>query len=531
MIFLRHSYFTGREFNIILLTAVMIFLMFPTALFGVVLPDMGFLAWVYLVPLLVFFQRQSFAKRLKAFFLAYFLGICGVLYWFFVATKTYGNLGVATSIGAWLLGALFLTPFGAVPLALASWVKTYNRIPLFVLLPCFMVFMDWSMQFLPFGGVPWILTAYSQGQWLKFFQWVDHTGTAGLSFYIFLVNALIAEGVMGVIHKKQMDRLVSRLLIVFVLCLMSLYFSSGSSLKFERAKKTAGNIVVALIQGNIMQENKWNPYKAQENLHTYLSLTHAAHKNGAELALWPETAYPYGFYAERFATERFLDQDEFAVPLFTGAVVYDRSGRQLKQHNSTLHINRESRIINHYSKMHLVPFGEYLPYAQFFTFMSKLTSEVGTFQPGDKPVLFEESGIRFGSLICFEDLFFLNSLEFARAGADVLVNFTNDAWYADSSALYQHLVFSQFRALENRRPLLRVTNTGLTAVIGPSGDILDSLPPFERGALQHSLKVETAVSPYMRHGGKWVQYVLFGAVLVFVYTYVKWLTGPVKVVE
>lgn len=527
----RKLLLTAREFNIVLLTAVMIFLMFPTALFGMVLPDMGFLAWVHLVPLLVMFQRQPFTRRLIAFLLAQFLGLCCVLYWFYVATKTYGNLNTGTALGAWFLGALFLTPYGAIPLAAASWVKDYNKIPLFVLLPCFMIFQDWSMQSLPFGGVPWVLSAYSQGQWLKFFQWVDHTGTAGLSFYIFLVNALIAEGIIGVTSKKQVDKLVSRLLIVFVLCLVSLYLSFWSSQKFERTKKNVGNIAVSLVQGNISQDSKWDPYRAQENLHHYLNLTNASVKNGAELVLWPETAYPYGFYADKLGKEPFLDLQDFPVPLFFGAVVYERSPRSFRQYNSVLHADTSARIISRYNKMHLVPFGEYLPYKNLFAFMGPLMGEVGTFDAGKGYTVFELNGIRFGTLICFEDLFFTNSLDFARLGADVLVNFTNDAWYADSSALYQHLVLSQFRALENRRPLLRVTNTGLTAVIGPSGEILESLSPFERRYLLHSLKVETAESVYMRHGGVWVFYVLSGALLVFVYTFVKWLTGPVRVVE
>lgn len=527
----KNPLLTGRQFNIILLTAAIIFVMFPVAIFGELLPDLGFMAWIYLVPLVVVFYRGSFTRRLLGFFLAHFLGYLVSIYWFMIAMQNYGHLSLAPALAGLAMAALILSVMTAVPLAVGCWVKSCSKLPLFVLLPVFALVADFIFEFAPFGGYPWLRVVHTQGQWLRFFQWIDHTGSAGLSLYIYLVNALVAEGLVGLIYHKQMDKLVSRALIVFVLGLMSLYLSSLASQNFERTKKTVGSLDVALVQGNVDQENKWDPYKAQNNLHHYLNFTNLAVKNGAQLVFWPETAYPYGLYADDFDREKFLEQTEMPVPLLTGAIVYDRSGGKLWQYNAVISVDQQAQIQAAYYKMHLVPFGEYLPYGHLFDFLGPLLGEIGTFAAGSDFVTFTLNGVRFGSLICFEDLFMENSRQMVRHGADVLINFTNDAWYARSSAVYHHLVPSQLRALENRRTLLRVTNTGLTAVIAPSGEILESMAPFTDGYLLHPLKVEVGRAPFTEHGGNWARYVVVFALLVFVYTFVKCLLGPVEVEE
>ena len=509
----------------------MIFLMYPVAIFGQVLPDFGFLAWVHLVPLLVYFHGRSFSERLIYYFAAHFLGYVASIYWFMIAMQGYGHLTLVPAIAGLVMSALILASIVAVPMAVGSWVKSYSRIPLFIILPLFLLVADYAYEMAPFGGYPWFRIVHTQGQWLRFFQWIDHTGSTGLSLYIYLVNALIAEGLIGLIYHKQLDKLVSRVLIVFVLGLVSLYSSSLASQQFERTKKTVGHLDVALVQGNISQDTKWDPYKAQDHLQHYLYFTNLAVKNGAKLVLWPETAYPYGLYAKDFGKESFLERDELPVPLLLGAIVYDEEGGKLGQYNSVIHVDEHAQIRSAYYKMHLVPFGEYLPYGSLFAFLGNLVSDVGTFAAGNDYTLFRVGKVDFGSLICFEDLFMENSRQMVKQGAEVLVNFTNDAWYAGSSAIYHHLVPSQLRALENRRTLMRVTNTGLTAVISPNGEILDSLAPFTEGYLLHPLKVDVADTAFTRWGVNWVRNILVVAALVFAYTFMKWLLGPMKKTE
>lgn len=523
--------FTQSTTNAIIITGVLTALMHPLVVFGYRFPDLGFLAWIHLVPVVVAAHRYGFRQRLVLFQLAGMAGLFGELYWLLIAMRHFGGVGTLASAGILLLLVTFLAFLMAVPLSLACWVNGINKLPLFLLLPAFMILRDYFIGHCPWGGFPWMLPAYSQGQWLKFFQWVDHTGVYGLSCYIYLVNGLIADGLILFLYGGQIDKLVSRLIVVFMLLLCSLFLSFLAGRSYDKNVHSPGAVAVALVQANISQDVKWDPFHAESNLHRYLHLSSQAVKNGAELLLWPETSYPYGLKESELDFGTFLDQDSMAAPLFFGAVIYGERDGKTRQFNGAFHVDQKARIVGHYNKIHLVPFGEFLPLESLLSKFGSVVNEVGTFAPGERYKLFDVAELKFGSLICFEDVFPENAREFARRGADVLVNYTNDAWYEDSSAQYQHLVFSQFRALESRRPLLRVTNTGYTAVITPKGEVADDLPPFQEDVLIHHLKVETADSFYMRHGDFWVILLMCGTGVIFIYTLVKWAMGPIRRVD
>lgn len=523
--------FNRKIVNAIALTGILTALMHPFVFFGVRFPDLGFLAWIHLVPIVVATHRHGFKQRVALFWLAGMAGLFGVLYWLTIAMQRFGGVGLLPSLGILVLLVAFLAFLMALPLATACWVNGINKIPLFILLPAFMILRDYVMGYAPWGGFPWMLPAYSQGQWLKFFQWIDHTGPYGLSFYIYLVNGLIADGLILFVYGNQLDKLVSRLIVVFVLSLFSLFLSFLASRGFENHVQNRGSIHVALIQANVSQDMKWDPFHAESNLHRYMYLSSQAVKNGAELVLWPETAYPYGLRLEELGRDTFLDREAMEVPLIFGAVVYGKEDGVNRQYNGVFQVGKDAKITASYFKIHLVPFGEYLPFESILSKLGNVVNEVGTFDPGREYRLFDVAGIRFGSLICFEDVFPENAREFAKHGADVLVNYTNDAWYENSSAQYQHLVFSQFRALESRRPLLRATNTGYTAVINAKGEVIDEVSPFQETTLLHHLKVEVADSFYGRHGDTWVVVLMCGTGLIFAYTLFKWLMGPVRRVD
>jgi apolipoprotein N-acyltransferase len=416
-------------------------------------------------------------------------------------------------------------------LSFSMWVGQISRIPLPLVLAVFMLSHGDYVHYFIFGGFPWGIPAYSQGEWLRFFQWVDHTGVFGLNAYIYLVNGLIAEGMILTYFKRQIDKLMSRLVVVLVLALLSLYGSFLAKQEFERSKKVYGQINVALMQGNISQDMKWDARHAKENLSRYIKMTTQAFKNGAELVIWPETAYPFGgLQEESFSVAKFLDQEKVQAPLFIGAMT-TRMSAEGERHlfNSVVHVDTDAHIKSVYHKMHLVPMGEYIPFKSVLGRFKKLTVGMGDFTAGSDYTLFHVSGIAFGSLICFEDVFFDPARQMARRGANVLVNYSNDAWYGQSSALYQHMVYSQFRALENRKPLLRATNTGLTAMISAGGEVIQELAPFKVGVLQQSLKIEGAESAYTRWGNGWIRIIDWMTGLMLLYAVIKWKFGPVKI--
>lgn len=525
----KKKLFTQSSVNAVVLTGFLGFLMHPFVLFGTHFPDLGFLAWFYLVPLILGIHRHRLGHKFILCFLSGIIAHYGKYFWLMTAMQEYGGLTFFEAILALTLMGIILSLFFAVFVSLASWANHVIRLPFFFLLPVFMVTHDFVLDHFPLGGFPWAIAPYSQGQWLSFFQWVDHTGVFGLGLFLYIINGLIAEGLLLFIHRRQIDRMVTRFLIVVVLVFVSLFGSFLASQSYERAKAAGGSINVALIQGNIDQHIKWDPYKAQDNLNVYLKLSNTAAKDGARVIIWPETAYPYGIRLDKIGRDHFLDRPELPAPLLFGAVVSARVAGEPSIFNSVILADEAALLSRVYRKIHLVPFGEYLPFKNVLGFLGSLTRSVGEFTPGSEYTLFTVDGVKFGVLICFEDIFPRYARRMTLASADVLVNVTNDAWYGDSSAQYHHLVFSQFRALENRRYLVRATNTGITAVIDPHGEVIDRLEPFKEGYLLQSLKLDQVASFYTRRGNAWVSGVVIVCGLIFLYAVVKCLLGPVRV--
>lgn len=491
----------------IMITGLFGIFIHPTVIFGWRAPDLGWLAWIYLVPLFVILKPLHGARRFFASFFSALIFYPGSLYWLVAAMKNFGGLSFAESFGVLFLITLILAFYFAAALSTAYRVHERTGIPLFLSSASFLMAADFLRTYFPAGGFPWSMPAYSQGAFLPFFQWVDVTGVYGLNFLIYLVNGLVAEMIVVLIMDKEKDHLLNRFVILVLLVMVSFFGSYRQQRKMEEKGNGGETRQIALIQGNIDQELKWNPKKALKNLQRHLLLSDRAIAAGADLVVWPETAFPYtvdlsrpvagSIQGERDFSgsqdsmslgldladnrlKQILDRDSFPVPFVFGAV----SERPVAIeelpviYNSAFLVDRDVRIRQVYHKQHLVPFGEYVPMRKWLTFARRLTVAVGDFTPGDKFTLLESGSLKIGTLICYEDIFPDLARAFTKTGANLLINLTNDAWYGHSSAQHQHLVFSQFRALENRRPLLRATNTGVTAVIDPRGEVVHQLTPF-----------------------------------------------------
>jgi len=231
---------------------------------------------------------------------------------------------------------------------------------------------------------------------------------------------------------------------------------------------------VSIIQGNIPQELKWSGESEDFIFDRYLELTSKAQKDKPDLIIWPEASLPVVLEEDITyydSLSRLVKEDK--VPLLFGAVT-QRDGLY---YNSALLIAKDGGLAGRYDKVHLVPFGEYIPLRDVFPFLQTVVP-IGDIEAGKDYVLFKfpnpKSQIqnKLGVLICFEDLFPEISREYAKRGADLLVNITNDAWYKYTSAPYQHLQASVFRAVENRLPLARCANTGVSCFISADGRII-----------------------------------------------------------
>jgi len=307
---------------------------------------------------------------------------------------------------------------------------------------------------------------------------------------------------------------LSSLVITFLL----FYGSYRIEQVHERMEK-AEAVGVAVVQGNIEQAVKWNRDYQLRTLEVYETLTGEWAGAGTELVVWPETAMPF-FFQDGDGKQRRIRQlaRETGAYLLLGSPSYRDKDGAVRYGNSAFLVSPEGEITGKYDKVHLVPFGEYVPLKKLFDFMEKLVAGVGDFAPGEgwNPLSMRRGTL--GVLICYEGIFPEISRTYKRKGARLLVNITNDGWYGTSSAPYQHLAMSLFRAVENRLYLVRSANTGISALISPAGEVVLNTDIFKRTGLRGSVGLLAMESPYSRYGDIFVYFCFFFSAIIFIYS-------------
>ena len=255
---------------------------------------------------------------------------------------------------------------------------------------------------------------------------------------------------------------------------------------------------VAIVQGAIPQDEKWQASNHEATLRLYQSLTEQVLGNA--LIVWPESPSPF-YMADR----RFQDVISNLARVTRSFVVVGGIGSlspapNAPQFNSAALVNPGGEWIARYDKVHLVPFGEYLPFPRLFSFAGGLTQEVGQFEHGTSRAPLDAAGTKIGVFICYESVFPDEVRQFAKNGAQVFVNISNDGWYGDSGAYAQHLNQTRMRAIENDRWLLSATDTGVTASIDPYGRVVMRLPRKVRDVLDAPYALNSGTTFYTLHG-------------------------------
>ena len=266
-----------------------------------------------------------------------------------------------------------------------------------------------------------------------------------------------------------------------------------------------GRVSVGFVQGNVAQSEKWDPARQEEILSRYLRLSRRAAERGARLIVWPEAAVPF-FLEQDPRRSRIVDlARDTGAWLLVGAPGFRRTADGFRQLNQAWLIGPDQGLVGWYDKIQLVPFGEYVPFGFLLSWVNKAVEAVGEFDRGRDAVVF--SGlpvggrpVRFGVLICYEGIFPGLTRRFVAGGADFLLNISNDAWYGRTSAPYQHLAMASLRAVENRVPLVRATNTGISAFVEPTGRIVGRTPLFEESIAVRDVTLRPGSSLYARWG-------------------------------
>ncbi len=463
-------------------------------------PELSFLAWFAFVPLLLAVGRKTAGKAFKLGLVAGLAAYGGILYWINIVVTRYGNLPFAVSLIVFMLLVVYLALYVAVFMFLARKGEE-KGIPLLLSFPALWVGLEYLRSFL-LTGFPWASLGYSQYRVLPLVQIADITGVYGLSFLIMLSNVAVYQLVKSFAGKER-DIHPGRS-VVFFLALFAATMIYG----FDRMDKpeTGDPVKISLIQGNIDQSVKWDPAFQEATMAIYEKLTRAAASSSPDLTVWPESAVPFFFQDnEKYAARIKTLAETLGSWMLVGSPAYDREGGAMKFRNSAYLISPRGEVAGRSDKIHLVPFGEYVPLAEFLPFVHKLVVGVGDFTPGERTAPLSTDKGKIGVLVCFEGIFPEISRSYVREGSRLLVNITNDAWYGWSSAPYQHLSMTVFRAVENRVPLVRAANTGISAIIDSDGRIVSQTPLFSEAFLNGTVRMGSGNTIYDRFGDAFAQ--------------------------
>ena len=463
-----------------IISAILLILSFPNFNFSL-------LVFIGFIPLFFAIENKSPQKAFLISYICGFIFYLGTLYWLYHVT---------------VIGLIILCLYLALYFGGFGWILVgggFKPRPYIFLIPFVWIFLEYIQAHL-FTGFGWALLGYSQYRNIPLIQIADFSGVYGVSFVIMMVNVSVYMSLRGAKRRSNPCRkivssafglLAMTSLILIASCIYGFYRLN------ERHNTTSAKISV--IQGNIPQELKWDPDAHDMIIEKYLALTKMSALDNPDLVIWPETSFPGFFETDKDMTDKVLDlAKEIRVPILIGANTEGPSpfplprgerGKVRGYFNSAVLISSQGKVIDKYDKIHLVPFGEYVPFSGRFPALHKLVlGELGEFTPGQdfktfdfKPRITNDERrttndeTRFAVLICFEDIFPGIAKRFVKDGAKFLVVITNDAWYGKSGAAYQHAACSVFRAIENRVPIVRCANTGYSCFIDSKGRIYDSV--------------------------------------------------------
>jgi len=484
-----------------LVSAILLVISFPNV-------NQPWCAWVALVPWLLLLRN---CPARAAFRWSYLIGVLFFLasMWWIIHVTLVGWLVLCAYL------ALYFALFGCFVAAVHGPRSTVHGL---VVIPAVWVSLEYLRSHL-LSGLGWNLLAYSQTSWPELIQAAEWTGAWGVSYLIVLVNVAIA----GLLVKgHSLRRAVSHTATAAGCALLAVGYGAW------RMPQLAGTgaVRVAVVQGNIPQEEKWDDAHRGDILARYASLTNTAAETKPSLIVWPETSVPGSLSIDEALTQQVIAlARRLERPLLVGAPIPTIANTRVTLRNSAMLVDPEGALQQRYDKLHLVPFGEFVPFERVMPWLRNLLPPIGDFSPGRDFTVFHlrsrlkaegpRSGLeprasslelQFSVLICFEDIFPELARRFVQRGAQLLLVITNDAWFGPTAAAYQHAQASTFRAVELRVPVARAANTGWSGCIDAAGRWIGSVRDssgaelFTEGTYTCDLPLGPGNSVYRRWG-------------------------------
>ncbi|MCP4747407.1 MAG: apolipoprotein N-acyltransferase [Desulfobacteraceae bacterium] len=512
------TFFRKRK-NIILASAsgLALALAFPKTGFG-------WLAWISLAPLLLAL-RQSGAKG--GFWTGFISGLIHhlvLLSWTVHTMHVYGYLPFYLCVGILVLFATCMALYWAIFGAAVAW-GCDDPIHLMWFAPAAWVGLELLRTWL-FTGFPWELLGYSQYKYTWLIQFADIFGVYGVSALIAGVNTALF---LCILHWLKVPwkthRLQGRVAAISGIVWLAVFvFACGYSMlrintldaAIDAAGRDSKTWKVSVIQGNIDQGEKWDSSFQKFTVEKYRKLSLDAAALKPDLLIWPEAATPFFLFDDLMFTQMVLENvKKTKIAYLIGTPSFEHKDSEYTYYNSAFLVSPQGKSLGRYDKVKLVPFGEYVPLKWLLPFVNKLISLEGEFSTGQRGDTLNLMQHKIGTLVCYETIFPNLARAMVKNGAHLLVNITNDAWFGQTSAAYQHFSMTIFRAIENRRPLARAANTGISGFIDPCGRVISNTDIFVDATDTAQLPLLEITTRYTQWGDWPIIVLSFGSIVLF----------------
>jgi len=461
-----------RPFLLAAISGILLVLIFPRFNFES-------LAWFAFIPLFSAIEAKTPQSAALLGFITGMVFYTWGLSWINNTLINYGNLPSVVSFMVLGLLAAYLSFYTALFCYLIRRVCKENRGLFFLFAPVLWVSLEYIRSTHSEFGFSWLGLGYSQFKTLHVIQMAEITGVYGISWLIMLLNAGLylawktwrEPGNVGA-------RFISVTLLVF-----ACWWGYGSVVMDRPNTDKNSGLTVGLIQGNVEQFMKWNPVFQKVVMGKYRDLTLVAAQSKPQLIVWPETAMPFYYNQHPVGTEFVNDlARQTQTPILFGSPHKENKDGHTIHYNSAYLVSETGDTQNRYDKIHLVPFGEFVPFRELLFFVEKMVEMIGDFGRGKEATLFDVAGYKAGVSICYELIFPDLIRQAVKNGANFLINITNDAWFGKSAASYQHMSMGALRAVENRVPIVRAANTGISGTIDANGALRDETDLFVEAA-------------------------------------------------
>lgn len=430
----------------------------PRAVWGGVWPA----GWICLAPLLVAAARARRGWDAAACgFVSGGIAFGIILWWIDPFLIRWARLSAPEASAVFILLVFYLALYPAIfAWCVRRWTARWGSTATLILAPAAWTALEMARGRL-LTGFPWCLLGYSQHATLPAIQIADLMGVHGVSFMLACASALAASVPLRASRGAQLA-----LAGLVIACL------GYGVWRLDSLPRVEADLPVALIQANVAQEDKWEPQERDRIEAAHFEMTRRAAEGGASLIVWSESSVPISITAHPdYAGRLEALARETGADIVVGSVAYEARGKDPIPFNSAFLVRADRGIVGRYDKLHLVPFGEYVPLKRFLFFLEPLVEEASDFHPGARVTVLAGRGPVLGILICYEAIFPDLARRLVASGASLLITITNDSWYGDTAMPRQHLAQAVLRAVEERRFLLRCAGTGISAIIEPSGRV------------------------------------------------------------